>query len=74
LDQALIGLSQGQASDLKLLLNSPEWTSLSFNEYSFKIFSIVRFEPDVLQKVLELKSAQKRVQFLKDILTRSVVH
>lgn len=74
LDQALIDLSQGEAKDLKLFIKSPEWKKLSFDEYSFKIFSIVSFEPDVLQKVLELKSAQRRVQFLKDILTRLAVH
>ncbi len=74
LDQVLLDLADGKAEDLKTLLQSQEWTQLSFEEYSFKIYSLVSCDPDILQKVLEMKSSSARIHFLIDVLTRKVIH
>ena len=74
LDQALLNITDKSAQELKTLLNSSEWEAQSFLEYSFKIYSLVGCDPDILQKVLEMKSSVARVQFLKDVLTRDRVH
>lgn len=74
LDQILVDLTDEKLVELKKYLLSTEWRSFSFLEYSFKVYSVVYCEPDVLQKVLELQSPVARVRFLKDILTRGTIH
>lgn len=70
LDQILQDIADETSADLKKFLQSTAWLSLSDFEYSFKIYSLVPFEPNSLQKVLELKYTSARISFLKDILTR----
>lgn len=74
LDQALLNIADETTQELTTLLNSQEWLNQSFLEYSFKIYSLVGCEPDILQKILEMKSSVARVQFLKDVLTRDRLH
>ncbi len=73
LDQVLLDIATETSEDLKKYLQSTEWLKLSDFEYSFKIYSLVPFEPESLQKVLELKSVTARISFLKDILTRGTL-
>jgi Lon protease-like protein len=73
LDQALLNMAE-DTQELTTLLNSKEWVDQSFLEYSFKIYSLVGCDPDILQKVLEMTSSVARVQFLKDVLTRDRLH
>ncbi len=73
LDQVLIDIAKETSEDFKKYLQSAEWLKLSDFEYSFKIYSLVPFEPNSLQKVLELKSVAARISFLKDILTRGTL-
>lgn len=70
LDEALLELLKGQDQNLTQYLQSSSWVDQTLEEYSYKIYTIVSFEPDVLQKVLELRSSFERISFLKDILTR----
>lgn len=74
LDQALLNIADETTQELTTLLNSQEWLNQSFLEYSFKIYSLVGCEPDILQKILEMKSSVARVQFLKGVLTRDRLH
>jgi Lon protease-like protein len=74
MDQILLSLVPTEAEDLTAFFKSEEWQNLTFLEYSFKVYSFVDCAPDILQKVLELKSSVSRVNFLKDILTREVIH
>lgn len=74
LDQILLDLAESTAEEMVEFFKSAEWKNLSFEEYSFKVYSFIDCAPDILQKVLELKSSIARVHFLKDILTRGVVH
>lgn len=70
LDQLLIELANRNGNDLKTFFEIDKWKNQTFEEYSFKIYSIVQFEPEILQNVLELKSSEKRIEFLIDFLTR----
>ena len=73
LDQVLLDIATETSADLKKYLESTDWLNLSDFEYSFKIYSLVPFESNSLQKVLELKSIAARIGFLKDILTRGLL-
>jgi Lon protease-like protein len=74
LDQTLLLLSEESSEELHHFLKSDAWKALSFSEYSFKIYSFVKCDPDILQKVLELQSPVARVRFLKNTLIRGSVH
>lgn len=73
LDQILLKIAIDTSEDLKQFLQSPSWLKLSDFEYSFKIYSLVPFDPNSMQKVLELKSISARISFLIDILTRGTL-
>ena len=73
LDQVLLKIAEESSDDLKKFLQSDAWLKQSDFEYSFKIYSLVPFDPNSMQKVLELKSISARIGFLKDILTRGML-
>ena len=64
-----IDLASANQSGLKAFIESPEWTEIPLEEYSFAIYSLVALEPDNLQRVLELKSPIERISFLNDALS-----
>jgi len=75
LDQILIKLADdAKDNELKEHLKSNLWLNQTDFEYSFKIYRIVVLDPDLMQKVLELKRASERIGFLIDILTRNSIH
>lgn len=69
LDLMFIDLASANQSGLKAFIESPEWTEIPLEEYSFAIYSLVALEPDNLQRVLELKSPIERISFLNDALS-----
>ncbi len=68
LDQILLRLPVPNAEKLETYLNSEAWTSQSDEQYSYSIYSLVLFEPEILQNVLELRSTFERISFLNDAL------
>jgi Lon protease-like protein len=67
--EKLLLMAAGQNSkNLEKMFRSPDWMNLSLFEFSFRIYSLVALDPDVLQKVLELQSINDRISFLKTLL------
>jgi len=48
LDQILLEIASGSSKDIGLYLKSKAWLEQSYDEYSFKIYTLIEFEPDVL--------------------------
>jgi Lon protease-like protein len=71
LDLELIALNQNNSPEIKLYLESLEWKSLSDEEYSFLIYSLVLLDANDLQYALEMKSSLERISFLKDKLNQN---
>jgi Lon protease-like protein len=71
LDQLFIDLSANHANkdEMESYVKSEEWQRQSMEVYSFAIYSLVLFEPDVLQRVLELQSISARISFMIDTLS-----
>ena len=55
---------KGLAEDLK----DPAWTSLTPHDYSFRIFQCIQFDADILQSILETRSAYGRLDILWNLL------
>ena len=55
---------QALADDLK----DPAWQLLSPHDYSFKIFQCIAFEADIMQSILELRSAADRLEVFRNLL------
>lgn len=73
LDEILLEIASQSAPELQELIRNPRWLKQSDDEYSFKIFSVVGFDPKITQAVLEMRSQCERIQFLIDMLTRPPV-
>ena len=69
LDETLLRLPVSNAAKLRAYIESINWKSQSAFQYSFSIYSLVIFEPEILQRVLEIKSTFDRISFLKDALS-----
>ncbi len=67
-EKLLLMAAGPQSKSLDAMFKSPDWVTLSLFEYSFRIYSLVAMDADVLQKVLELQSANDRISFLKTLL------
>lgn len=70
LHQILITKLGSEHPELGRVLADPKWVDQSVEEYSFRIYSVIGFEPDLMQKVLELRKPSERISFLKDVFTR----
>lgn len=68
LDRVLLNLPTPNREALDQYLESPEWKSMGTIQYSFAVYQLILFDPDILQRVLETKSALARISFLKDAL------
>lgn len=73
LDQIFIDLAVDpiQKDNMEKYVTSEEWARLNLEDYSFAIYSLVIFPPDVLQKVLELRSSAARISFLTDAMSEN---
>ncbi|MBC7396860.1 MAG: LON peptidase substrate-binding domain-containing protein, partial [Bdellovibrionales bacterium] len=68
LDQTLLELPDPKLDALQTYIGSPKWKAMSTLEYSYAIYSLVIFDPDILQKVLELQSPMARINFMLQAL------
>jgi len=62
--QTSAGTDEPVASDL----SDPTWQELSPHDYSFRIFQCIAFEADIMQNILELRSARERLNALLALL------
>jgi len=66
--QRLIELVKPDNTQLAEQLQSSDWQALSPAEYSFQIFGCLRFEADIMQKILESRSANARLAAISQLL------
>ena len=55
-------------SEMTALLRDPLWSELSPADYSFRIFQCLRFDADLMQQILESRSAIERLRILAHLL------
>lgn len=53
---------------IQFLLNDSGWQQKSAEDFSFELFGLMRFDADLMQQILEMDSAQQRLQFTLDLL------
>lgn len=61
------------SDDVQELFEPSNWESLNLDDFSFKIFSVVRLEPELMQAVLEMQSAESRLNSLLRVLNQNMV-
>jgi Lon protease-like protein len=59
----------GMTEELREELTGEQSTALSDEDYSFKIFQTIRFEPDLMQEVLEMRTPADRLRLLYEVLS-----
>ncbi len=71
-DQILWRLSVIGDEDVQIqrLIGSTTWQEKSPEAFSFELFGLLRFQPEVMQDLLEMRSVHQRLQFTLDILNR----
>jgi Lon protease-like protein len=71
INNRLIAMVGEQNPDMARELGGAEWASLEPHDYSFKIFQILRFDAEVMQTILEARSANARLELIWDQLRRA---
>lgn len=66
--QQLGRLLKAQNPALKDALQT-EWAQLTTAEFSFRIFQVLRFDADLMQEILEMRSVQDRLRIVDEILS-----
>jgi Lon protease-like protein len=56
------------------LMESAEWQHKSAQDFSFQIFGIIGFEADILQEILEMDSANERLNYTLMLLNDVYLH
>ena len=64
----LMQLFQPQNPDLAKKLQEEDWQKQSAAEFSFKVFRFMRFEPWLMQELLEKSSVRERLTYLDELL------
>jgi Lon protease-like protein len=67
-NERIIELMEPHNAAMAAELTGPEWASLEPGDFSFKVFQFVRFDPDVMQAVLESQSANVRLEMIWELL------
>ncbi|MEM7097848.1 MAG: LON peptidase substrate-binding domain-containing protein [Pseudomonadota bacterium] len=60
----LCEIVQRSNPDAVASLKQPEWTGISPSDYSFKIFQAVRLDPNLMQHILESRTAHERLRLI----------
>ncbi len=68
INSGLHALAKRQSPELLELLDDPKWKGLSAPQISFKIFELLRAEPDFMQHILETASAGERLRIAEQII------
>jgi len=50
------------------LINGPEWQSMTPEVFSFTLFQTLRFDPDLMQSILESRSTHERLNIVWDYI------
>ena len=57
-------------NQLKTILQQEAWSAQSPVEFSFKLFQFLRFDPDIMQEVLEQTTVHERLSCIDQLLQR----
>ena len=68
LNQLLIKTLGPSFPEVGKVLAATDWLGLSSADYSFRIYSLIGFDPDLMQTVLEMRSPSERMGYLVDRL------
>ena len=64
----MVGILQREAPAELAKFDQKTWSSLDPKKFSFEIFKIIRFDPDLMQSLLEMTDPEKRLILVKDTL------
>ncbi len=72
IDHFLLDLAKSQSDkSLQEFVLSTAWMGLSLQEYSFCLFELLQFDPDLAQEILECRSVEERLSLASKILNLS---
>jgi Lon protease-like protein len=67
----LVALGHGDPTirkSVKQLAESEEWQKKTDGQFSLALFGVVHFEPELMQKILEMESAPQRLAYTLELL------
>ncbi len=70
-NKLLLGIIGTQNPRAAEMLESPDWLDQSPAELSYHIFQFLRFDPDLMQEILEMRSARERLELIHTILSQA---
>ncbi|NJN53078.1 MAG: ATP-dependent protease [Gammaproteobacteria bacterium] len=68
INHRLIAIAGSNSPDTARALGKPDWLAISPSEFSFKVFQFLRFDADIMQSVLEARTAATRLEIIADVL------
>jgi len=71
INNRLIELLSTQNAELVREFQDPEWLALPPADFSFRLFQYLKFDADVMQEILELRSAHARLDLIWAILKQT---
>jgi Lon protease-like protein len=71
INQRLIDLVSGENEALAKAMAEIDWDNQSPAEFSFKVFQFLRFEPDLMQMILESRRPSERLKVIDDMLVQA---
>ena len=65
----LINIVGGQNPALARMLQQQEWQNQSAAKFSFRIFQFLKFDPDLMQELLEMQNIGERLKLIDQLLS-----
>ena len=65
----MIAILQRQVPAELAKFDQEAWNTLDPKKFSFEIFKLIRFDPDLMQSLLEMTDPEKRLILIKDTLS-----
>lgn len=68
INDRLVRMVSGQSPELAEALQREEWLAQTPAEFSFKVFQFLRFDPDLMQMILETTRPGERLRVIDQVL------
>lgn len=68
INERLVRMVSGQSPELADALRKEEWLAQTPAEFSFKVFQFLRFDPDLMQMILETTRPGERLRIIDQVL------
>lgn len=70
-NEQLIEMVSSENPRVATMLRDPDWSRQTAAQFTFKVFQFLRFDPELMQTILESQKPAERLEMIEEVLTQA---